>query len=50
MYLVIHQKKRWKHLDNLLQTMLERRNNDQQPSAKELEQPQRKKSENGLEK
>ena len=38
------------NLDNLLQTVLGRRNSDQLPPAKELKQPQRKNSENNLEK
>ena len=38
------------NLDNLLQTVLGRHNNGQLPPAKELRQPQRKNSENNLEK
>ena len=43
---LIHQKNDEKHLDSLLQTMLERRNNDQQHPAKELEPLKRRKSVN----
>ena len=38
-----------KNLDNLLQTVLGRRNTGQPPPVKELRQPQRKNSENNLE-
>ena len=43
---LIHQKNDERHLDSLLQTMLERRNNGQPPPAKELEPLERRKSVN----
>ena len=46
---LIHQKND-ENLDNLLQTMLGRRNNSHQPPFKELERPQRRKLEDNLEK
>ena len=46
---LIHQKNDERHLDSLLQTMLERRNNGQQPPAKELEPLERRKSVNNEE-
>ena len=47
---LIQQKKDDKHHDNLLKTMVGRRNNGQQPPVTELEQPQCQKSENNSEK
>ena len=47
---LIHQKNDEKHLDNLLQTVLGCGNINQQPSAKELEPPKRRKLKNNLEK
>ena len=46
---MIHQKN-VENLDNLLQKVLGRRNSDQPPPVKKLEQPQCRKSENNLEK
>ena len=46
---LIHQKNDERHLDSLLQTMLERRNNGQPPPAKELEPLERRKSVNNRE-